>query len=113
MKITRITSLVVAAFALLLVLGQLGSRAQAAPHATPHYQAKAITAQINPPTKQGVGKAKTTQPTLLNPIDFTIQGRLTDSSGNPITVATAVVFSLYNTPTGGNAEMTQSDTITP
>ncbi len=114
MKVNRITSFVVFALALLLVLGQFVGGAHAAPPApAAHFQASGITAQANPPAKQDTGKAKTTRPTDQSPLDFTVQGRLTDPSGNPITVATAVVFNLYSVPTGGTAELTQNATVTP
>ena len=44
-------------------------------------------------------------PTALTPPKryLSFQGRLTDSSGNPITSATNMVFKLYNTSSGGTA----------
>ena len=115
MKVNRITSFVVFALTLLLVLGQFVGGAHAAPPTAPaaHFQASAITAQVNPPAKQGVSKTKAARPADPSPLDFTVQGRLTDPSGNPITVATAVVFNLYSVASGGTAELTQSATVTP
>ncbi|PZS05170.1 MAG: hypothetical protein DLM69_01120, partial [Candidatus Chloroheliales bacterium] len=47
------------------------------------------------------------------PYKITFQGRLTNNAGQPITVATAFSFKLYDAPSGGNLLFTENATITP
>ncbi|SYZ72855.1 exported hypothetical protein [Candidatus Zixiibacteriota bacterium] len=47
------------------------------------------------------------------PNTFAYQGRLTSSSGTPITSATSVVFSIYAAASGGSALWTETISITP
>ncbi len=103
MKTNRITSFVVFALALLLVLGQSFSAVKAAP--TIPFNASATVEQAAGPASH--------QPSDQSPLDISVQGRLTDNVGNPITVATAVMFRVYTAPSGGTAVLTQTATITP
>jgi hypothetical protein len=43
---------------------------------------------------------------------YTEQGRLLDSSGNPLTGTVSVVFTIYDAPTGGNVLWTQTQMLT-
>ena len=118
MKLNRITSLAAVVVAVLIVVGQFVGGAHAAPSAAPaaHYQASGITAQMNPPAQSAAPKSakdKTARPADQSPLDFSVQGRLTDHSGNPVTSPTAVVFNLYDVASGGTALLTQSATVTP
>jgi hypothetical protein len=54
------------------------------------------------------GSAGTTVPQLL-----TEQGRLTDTSGAPITTSTMLTFNIYSTATGGTSLWTEVQTLTP
>jgi hypothetical protein len=54
------------------------------------------------------GSAGTTVPQLL-----TEQGRLTDTSGAPVTTSTMLTFSIYSASTGGTALWTEKQTLTP
>jgi hypothetical protein len=114
MKANRITSFVVVTLALLLLLGQSIGGAKAAP---PAKYSASISAQVGAAAAPAANKGdKPAPPAHVNdqsPLDFTIQGQLTDATGNPITTATAVTFNLYNVPSGGTAELTRSATITP
>ncbi len=47
------------------------------------------------------------------PDTITYQGKLTDDEGRPITVATDVTFTIYDSPSGGSVLYTTTTTITP
>ena len=47
------------------------------------------------------------------PQTFNIHGKLTNSDGSPITTATNINFSIYNSYTGGTPVYTKLKTITP
>ncbi len=105
MKANRLGSLLLIAIALTLLLGQgLSSGAKAAPH----YQVNATVHadQASP--------AKGESPASQSPYHITVQGRLTDAAGNPITVATNVTFNLYDAPSGGSPLFTEGPiSVTP
>ncbi len=47
------------------------------------------------------------------PGTLTEQGRLTDSTGTPITVSTKLAFNIYNVSTGGSSLWNETHTVTP
>lgn len=105
MKLNRLTSIVAALLAVLVIVGQLiGSGAQAAP--PPHYSAS-VSARL--------GNGSATSPASPNTQNngFTVQGRLTDASGHPITSSQIVTFTLYDASSGGNNMGQWNYTFTP
>lgn len=95
MKLNRLTSIVAALLAVLVIGGQLiGSGAQAAP--TPHYNAS-ISATLD----NGTGATMAVRPDTQNN-GFTVQGRLTTPAGQPINTTQVFTFTLYDAPTNGN-----------
>ncbi|PZS02645.1 MAG: hypothetical protein DLM69_03865 [Candidatus Chloroheliales bacterium] len=104
MKVQRLTSFALIAIALLLVLGQGMSGAA---KAAPHYQVSTTVSVARNQT------AKIENPASQVPYRITVQGRLTDPGGNPISNATSVTFKLYQQPTGGSAFISEGTVITP
>ncbi len=111
MKLNRITSLVAFALALLVVFAQLIGSV----HAAPTRQISAVSVQFAPGA--GGASASVSQPASpadQTPYHLTVQGRLTDPNGNPITVATNVTFKMYNFASGGSPLYTEGPvSITP
>ncbi len=130
MKLNRLPALAAFAVAVMLIVGQFVSGAKAAPPV--HFQASGITTRVNAvaapsskdanpaspapvggqPATRG-GKSGAARPSAQSPMYITVQGRLTDASGNPITVATNVTFNLYFYLSGGTAWFTENATVTP
>ncbi len=96
MKLNRIGSFIVLGLALVLILSQSGSIPAAA-----HSTLSGVTAQVNSAAGQN-RNSKTQHPTDQAPYKVTVQGRLTDPSGNPITSAVNVSFNVYTTTVGGS-----------
>ncbi|MCU0722751.1 MAG: hypothetical protein MUC63_03915, partial [Planctomycetes bacterium] len=47
------------------------------------------------------------------PREINFQGKLTDTSGNPVTTSVQVTFNIYNTVSGGTPLFNESQTVTP
>ncbi len=94
----RIGAVGIMVLTLMLWLGQSSAGAQSSPPPPPH---SGFSATINQPNSQA-------------PFKITVQGRLTDPSGNPITIATNFTFRLYTLPNGGGAIFTEGPiSLTP
>ncbi|PZR98382.1 MAG: hypothetical protein DLM69_08735 [Candidatus Chloroheliales bacterium] len=117
-KLNRISALAAFVVAIMIVVGQFVSGAQAAPATRPVAQVQAsISAQLDKaPGQPGMtaGKGQPAQPADQAPYGITVQGRLTNPSGQPIITAVPVTFKLYTVPTGGTPLFTEGPvTITP
>jgi hypothetical protein len=101
MKLNRIGSLAIIAIALVLLLSQSAS--------------EAVKAQVNGNFSANLSQpAKTQNPTDQTPYKVTVQGRLTDPAGNPITSQVNVTFKLYSVASGGSAIFSEGPTsVTP
>ncbi|PZS05370.1 MAG: hypothetical protein DLM69_01005 [Candidatus Chloroheliales bacterium] len=109
MKLNRITSLIAFTLAMLVVFAQFIGSVQAAPPS----QISGVSAQLAPGVSQ-TSASKPGSPADQTPYHLTVQGRLTDPSGNPITVATNVTFKLYSVPSGGSPLYTEGPvSVTP
>lgn len=122
MNRNRIVSFAVITLAMLLILGQgLSGGAKAAPQSgiqasvsARMVQSSSANAAANKPGKQSsASKPGAASPNDQSPARITVQGRLTNSTGNPITVATNVTFHLYTQSSGGTVFYTETNTITP
>ena len=92
MKYSRIISLVVVGLALLVVLGQMGGGAQAAP---------------------GGGSAPSARPSDQAPYRIAIQDRIQPPTNLSFSTAVNVTFRLYDAPVGGILLFTESAAIQP
>ncbi len=109
MKLNRITSLIAFTLAMLVVFAQFIGSVQAAPPS----QISGVSVQLAPGVSQ-TSASKPDSPADQTPYHLTVQGRLTDPSGNPITVATNVTFKLYSVPSGGSPLYTEGPvSVTP
>lgn len=122
MNRNHIASFAVIILAMLLILGQgLSGAAKAAPQsgiqasvsARIMQSSSANAAASKPGQQSSASKPSAASPNDQSPARITVQGRLTNASGNPITVATNVTFRLYTGASGGTAFYTENNTVTP
>ena len=106
MKLNRIGSFIALGLALVLILSQSASGAVKA-------QASGFSASLSQQPIQN-RQSKIQNPTDQAPYKVTVQGRLTDPSGNPITSAVNVSFNVYTSTVGGSAIFSEGPvSVTP